>query len=108
MKDHLNVNVNTFGSPVLGRAQNQGHNVPVKEKTNNETIYQAEESTGDTVDTQLKGSGLFDLSEIDGMDDMDVSAHLSFIREQAGSADGRRLMSKAHHHIDPKQVMQLF
>jgi len=104
MKDHLNVSSALTANPLSQPApalENRPHRLP--------GIIQEETAPGDRFDGRFHGidPGNWDNSAIEEMD-LDAALEFSaFIRMQAQSSGGRRMMGLAHHPITPQQVGQL-
>jgi len=103
MKEHLNLDSVTASK---GWVEPRQKNIEASKKPDikEDTLLTTDD---DLFESQVRGRAEFDDSLIDDMDFDDVLDSLSFIRQQAGTQDGRRMMSMAHNTISPKQVVQL-
>lgn len=58
--------------------------------------------------SRMKQIDLYDNGDIDGMDFNNAMESANFIRNMAGTTEGRELMGQAHHTINPQSIIQLF
>ena len=108
MKDHLNLNV--LSKPMAG-PEGSHESFPIKPNTPKQPDAAADSrqtEQDDVVDARFSGTGLFDQSDIEGMDFNRAMEFTAFIREQASLPEGRRMMGMAHQSVTPRQAMELF
>lgn len=107
MKEHLNVN--RIANPTgwmdnhKARESREHHDIPRRETLSDTLLTDTDDLFSGTVPLTE-----FDESSIEGMDFNAALESLNFIREQAGTVQGRRMMGQAHRQISPQKVMELF
>ena len=107
MKDHLNVG--TITNPTGWMDNNRPSEVRAKHPESKQEAL--EDTLLSNIDDLFAGtsSGVdFDESLIEGMDFNAALESLSFIRQQADTTEGRKMMGNAHREITAEKVMQLF